>query len=333
MDFLKHVWSPSCNRADLVICSLPHDCDNDVRQKLPDFCRLVLHPGSYCFILLSENHFGEMYKLFKDHSFKVSAHSYKVLYDESTIKRRSTIDFPQKHGDIALLAKSNGTHPRKFKPSFEDVSRRFASLSGVKACQDRLRKPAANAPLVPGEKCPHLFGHIIKTFSPIDGIVIDPLASGLTTALACLKTDRRALCIDPSKDSFPFALGRLRVHVVPGATMESHADYSAVFSPTSDSPTLQELEADPNSGPRTSSTAPESSSTSVGLGADNSPRPPKRRICQLDNAVISTEAVSTIITNEVQSDLHYPAAVQAFLRYPVKSCLNTQTFMYSTTFL
>ena len=305
-DFLQQVWNSSQTRSDMVMCTLPDDTEQDVLRKLPEFCAVVLHPGSYCFVILSENQFSDMFHCFKQKSFKVSPHSFKILYDESTIQRRATTDFPQRHGDIALIAKTEGLHPTKFRPSFDDVVGRFASLSGIKACQDRLRKPTETAPLIPGEKSTDLFAHIIKVFCPLDGLVLDPFASGLTTALACLKTGRRALCIDPSKNSFPYALGRVRVHVVPDATMESYETYSKITTgttPTDASPT-----AEPNHRE-----GPEKSCVSVPITPENSARPLKRRRYNVNGIVITDEEDSTIPTDDDETGSHDPAAVQALL--------------------
>lgn len=305
-EFLKQVWSNAQPRSDMVMCNLPDDIEVDVLQKLPEFCSMVLHPGSYCFIILCENQFSDLFHSFKQQSFKVSPHSFKILYDETSIQRRATTDFPQRHGDIALIAKAEGLHPAKFRPSFDDVVGHFASVSGIKACQDRLRKPNENAPLIPGEKCTELFAKMIKMFCPLEGKVIDPLATGLTTALACIKTGRKSLCIDPSKHTFPFALGRVRLHVVPDATMESHATYSHIPLPTTEMDASANAETSNNEGPGTSSPCAQSN-------AHHSQRPPKRRRRHVDNTAITDDADSTVATADDEPGSHDPAAVQALL--------------------
>ena len=308
-DFLKQVWNNNHTRADLVLSSIPHDSDKEILQSIPEFCSLVLHPGSYAFIIVSENHFSDLFQSFKEKSFKVSPHSFKILYDQSSIQRRTTIDFPQKHGDIALISKTEGFHPRNYKPSFEDFGARFKSLTGIKACQDRLKKPTEQAPLVPGEKSTDLYAHIIKMFSPTDGIIMDPLANGLTSALACLKTGRRSVCIDPSTVSFHYALGRLRVHVVPDVTMESHSDYSTIVNTTTEEDISDNEEATNIARIRRSSTDD--------VTPERSTRPQKRRRCQQENSGISSQQDSPVHADDSSLDTdsasNEPAAVEALL--------------------
>lgn len=226
-NFSKHVWSANSTRSDLVLSSLPSDCDEDIITAMPQFCKNVLHSGSYCFLILSEAQFATASRLFLENNFKVFQHSFKILYDHKTIPRRATTDFPQKYGDIAFIAKTNGNHPSKFKPSFDEDAKRFASVRNVKMCPDRLKKPSTNNALVPSEKNAALYSHIIKMFSPTSGNVLDPLAGPLTTAIACLQTGRKCTCLEPNVEVFRYALGRVRVHAVPEATMVEHEDYSA----------------------------------------------------------------------------------------------------------
>lgn len=224
--FVKHSWSSNSTRGDLVLSTIPVDCDEVTLQSIPDFCNHVLYPGGYCFFIVNEKQFTTLFDLFKHQSFKVFDHSYKILYDVNSFQRRVTNDFPQKHGDIAILARSPGTHPLKFNPSFNEDPKRFASLSTVKACQHRLKKPGKNSPMYAAEKSVELYTHIVSMFSHDNGLVIDPLAGAMTTALACLKTSRKSICIEQDKELFRYAIGRLRVHAVPDATMEHHNHYS-----------------------------------------------------------------------------------------------------------
>ena len=42
--------------------------------------------------------------------------SFKIIYDTSTIQKRSTVDFPQENSDIAVVAKTEEEHPGGFHP-------------------------------------------------------------------------------------------------------------------------------------------------------------------------------------------------------------------------
>lgn len=63
---------------------------------------------------------------------------------------------------------------------------------------------------------------------------------------------------------------------MPDPTMESHNHYSEVFSDTDDKETSANIQKDNENGPQRSS-------TTTDLSLDNSPRPPKRRICRDDS--------------------------------------------------
>lgn len=233
IDFSKEVWTGDSPRMDLVFSTLPINCEESTLKDIPQFCKMVLHMGSYCFFIVTETQFATLSREFEKASFKVFNHSFQILYDLNTIQRRTNTDFPQRHGDIAIIAKTSGEHPSKYKPSFviEDGGdqRRFASLTGVEACMDRLKKPSENVPIVIGEKSVSLYSHIIRMLCPPSGAVMDIIAGAFTTALSSLETGRKCICIEKNEISFKYALGRLRVHAVPGATMVDLADHSQTF--------------------------------------------------------------------------------------------------------
>lgn len=291
-EFAKETWSSgNCRRVDLVLTSLSAECREQDIAELPSFCRTVLSPGSYCFIIATESQFGLLQKHFTEQSFKVSSHSFKILYDPSTLQRRVTVDFPQRHGDIAFIAKSTGRHPANFQPKFDGEAEKFASATGVRSCQDKLKKPLQNAALFPAEKSSDLYSYIIRLLSPPQGTVMDPFAGPLTTALACLKTERRAVCIEHDSDSFPYALARLRIHAVPGATMSHMADYAKHLGGT------------------TGSRPASSGSTAVEKGVEQGS--PKRRRTEIED----TGCVPVADGTNVPSKDAEPTAAEALLMF------------------
>lgn len=90
----------------------------------------------------------------------------EILFDVSKFQKAVTVVFPQRYGDIAILARVDGNHPSKFQPSFStgdgDVAKRFEAFNGVVTCQDRLQKPDQNAPICPLEKQADLYCKIIR---------------------------------------------------------------------------------------------------------------------------------------------------------------------------
>ncbi len=241
-DFATTVWNSKSKRVDLVLTAIPSGVDNSPNAtNLASFCKSVLKTGSYVFLILSQSMYSDYYHALSAAGFKVCDHAFSILYDTTTIKRRKTVDFPQNHCEIALVARSKGHHPSNFQPDFmrpqnieedSDNQSYFASFLNVEACTNKLKRPSQNSCLFPDERSVRLYSRIISTFSPPHGFVIDPIAGPLTTSLACLDTCRRCISLSPSDEALNFAVGRLRVYASPSATMQSLEMYSGPPSTT-----------------------------------------------------------------------------------------------------
>ena len=99
-------------------------------------------------------------------------------------------------------------------------------MINVKPCANSLKKPKFNIHIFPEEKSADLFTHIIRMLSPPGALVLDPFGGPLTTSLACIKSDRHCISINPDDCAMKFALGRLRIFVTPDVTMEHLDVYS-----------------------------------------------------------------------------------------------------------
>ncbi len=232
-DFSKQIWSSSSKRVDLVISSIPKNMEMEELDTLPSFCKRVLKTGCYAFFIVTEEQFTFLKGSFRKQDFKVIDQSFKIMYDVTTIQRKSITDFPQKNSDIAIIVKTPGQHPDGYSPVFSErepcsslETANFASVINIKACQDLLRKPNENKSVLQDEKSVELFTHVIKMLSPPNGSIIDPVAGALTAALSCLRCGRKCIAVESSKDVFRFALGRTRVHITPTATMQNLSDYT-----------------------------------------------------------------------------------------------------------
>lgn len=227
-DYCTHVLSPSTPKADLVITSLPNDISLQNLKSIPSFCKKVLKPGSYAFIIVTEDQYILLHQLFNQLHFKVIERSYKILYDTSSVQRKGSSDFPLRHGDIAIIAKTEGHHPDQFHPfgfskSNTDIqasSAMFDSVVNVKTCTSKLKKPGHYGALRTSEKSVELFSFIIKMLTPPGGIVIDPHAGPMTASLACLQTGRSCVSIEDEHLCYKYALGRTRIYATPEATMK-----------------------------------------------------------------------------------------------------------------
>ena len=238
-------WTPRSRKADLIFSCITDINDEDFIKNLPSFCKLVLNPGSYVFLILTVHQFVALFNDFKNEGFKVSEHPFDIVYDVSTVQRRHMADFPQRHSDIALVCRSSGDHPSGFQPfrittqdsdgtpndddddGGEAMCRaHFASLLNVSACRKKLKRPRCNSALFSWERNYELIIRIVQTFCPFQGLVIDPFPGALSTALACLKASRECISISPECENIKYATGRLRIYATGTATMEELEDYS-----------------------------------------------------------------------------------------------------------
>lgn len=235
--FIKNIWRSGNKGFDMILGNMTDKENMNEVHHLPALCRATLKRGSYIALVIHENQFAALRDLFSAASFKVCDHTYKVLYDPKTMKRRRNLDFPQRLDDICFIAKSNGAHPTSFVPDFASCEEQIASVSAtsyasvqnMQACSNKLKFPNQNSPIFPTERSMHLFMHLIRLFSPSNGAVLDPFGGPLSVAIACLKTDRTCLTIQRRSPGLKYAVGRLRVFATPDATLanlESFVDES-----------------------------------------------------------------------------------------------------------
>ena len=226
-EFLRDEWTSSSARSDLVLTALPPDCDDETMKSSPGFCNSVLKNGSYVFIISSEKQFKLLQDEFTSTGFKVCGHSFKIIFDARTMRKRKTVDFPQRHGEIALVAKSKGHHRNGFfLPDFisgdcdEDggTAQQFASVLNVPICDDRLMRPDSMAPIYNDERSIQLYSTILRMVTTAGASVIDPFGGPLTTALSCLHCSRSCISIHATQE-IRYAKARLRTHATPSAGM------------------------------------------------------------------------------------------------------------------
>ncbi len=233
-DYLTEVWTPSSPRVDLVLSSIPKNEPVDNLKTLPSFCKRVLKTGCYAFLIVTNYQYSLLESLFESEGFRVMDYCFLIVYDKKTLQRRITTDFPQRNGDIAILAKMPGIHPNGYTPVFtdkdaEDISDdyvKFASLININYCQDKLKKPKQLGALRTDEKSVQLYSHIIKMISPVNGTVFDPISGTCAASIACLETNRSCVCLEKDLVCYRYAIGRARIFATPGATMKDLEDYS-----------------------------------------------------------------------------------------------------------
>ena len=239
-DFSREVWTDSSKRVDLVLSAIPSDLSNETLLKVPSFCKSFLKTGSYVFLVVKEEQMLSLRDSFKHIGFKVCDHPFTILFDTKTMRKRKSHDFPQRHFDIALIAKTQGLHPEGFVPDFvssamsddADHTSTYASFINVENCCSKLKEPKQNAALNLEERSVQLYSRVIRLLTPIDGSLLDPFGGPLSTCLACLQTGRGCIAMDEESNPFKYSIGRLRVFATPDATMEDHKAYTSTLIPS-----------------------------------------------------------------------------------------------------
>jgi len=61
----------------------------------------------------------------------------------------------------------------------------------------------------PTQKPLELMKRLVEMLTPENGLVLDPFAGSFTTAIACLETGRRYVCIEKEKDYFEIGMNRI----------------------------------------------------------------------------------------------------------------------------
>ncbi len=233
-DYITEIWTPSSPRVDLVVSSIPTNEPIEKLKKLPAFCKQVLKTGCYAFFIVNNYQYSILESLFQEEGFKVMDYCFIIVYDTTTMQKRTTSDFPQRNGDIAIVAKMSGIHPNGYTPLFSDKDLekmsedyvRYASLINITCCKEKLKKPKQLAALRTDEKSVQLYSHIIKMLSPLNGSVFDPLGGTCTATIACLETNRSCVCLEVDEECYRYALGRARIFATPGASMVDLEDYA-----------------------------------------------------------------------------------------------------------
>lgn len=272
--YLSSVWTAESGKVDIVVTEPPQaqsrnfvrnsrqervpleEISTDEVEAFPNFCRLVLHPGGFAVVFIHNYIHREWYEAFFKAGFKVMPSLYTITKDSNTIPPRETDIFPQDGTDYVLIAQNSGDHSQGFKPdlkstfSFVDCSntRRLATMFNAKAPRRKLRKGNTRVPYMTKELSAMVLSEFIDMYCPQNGIVMDPYAGTMTTAMAALRTGRQSIVIERQRNLFSDAVLRLR-SLLPGSTFSLpsdviNLDVQMVDTTTDDQQLRQEDECD-----------------------------------------------------------------------------------------
>lgn len=79
--------------------------------------------------------------------------------------------------------------------------------------------------LHPTQKPVALFEYLIKTYTNEGDIVLDNCAGSFTTAIACLNTNRKYICMEKEKEYFEIGKNRIKNHVIENPVVKQTKEF------------------------------------------------------------------------------------------------------------
>lgn len=150
------------------------DCSEKALRKVPIFYQIVLKPLSFCFIILTETWFTNIFGISKEKNFEVLDNFSTMLYNINTYPRTATTDFPQRYSSITILAEAGGDHPNKFQPSFPtgdgNNTNRLVASNEAATYHDQVKKWIMSAPISAADNRVELYCSILGVLLPDSGI-------------------------------------------------------------------------------------------------------------------------------------------------------------------
>lgn len=110
--------------------------------------------------------------------------------------------FPRNNGDMAVIARQVGDHPRGFNPAFcdstgfDNAPKSNAYFCGVPSSENRLLQDILKSPFSVTEKSTSLLQTIISPYRPLCGTILDSFAGTCTTAISEMQCGRREIAIE-----------------------------------------------------------------------------------------------------------------------------------------
>ena len=82
-----------------------------------------------------------------------------------------------------------------------------------------------NRGLHPTQKPVALFEYLIKTYTNEGDIVLDNCAGSFTTAIACLNTNRKYICMENEEEYFELGNNRIKNHVIQNPSVKQTKEF------------------------------------------------------------------------------------------------------------
>ena len=195
------------------------DSIDDIHMdQFSQFARRVLKPGGYCLLFTSWQKLLKWSEALEKHSFILSKKGMTFVKKSSMLRSLTSLYFPQNALEYGIVAQKQGGGPTRFQPPYDEPyglvksqhSRRFNVIENIMPVRRKLKVPGSNnKPMRIEEKSALLLSELLHTFCPENGLVLDCYGGTLTTALACIATDRKAIVIEKDENCYREALKRL----------------------------------------------------------------------------------------------------------------------------
>lgn len=191
--------------------------DEKEMEMFSQFARRVIKPGGYCVIFTSFHLYLKWKRNLEQDDFVVTNVPLILCKRTGLLQKSSSSRYPQNGSEFAIIARRKGMHPATFEPNFTapyrlincSHSRKFAIIDNVPPVRRKLSYPGTRRPVRMEEKNTSMLAEILNTYCPPNGSVLDAYGGTLTTALACLATDRKCIVIEKATDCYNLGLNRL----------------------------------------------------------------------------------------------------------------------------
>lgn len=182
------------------------------------FSRRILCPEGSVVMFTSWQSFPRWSASFTANGFHVLNYPLIIAKDTKTLRRNGRLKMPQCAVDFILLAYAPGTGKEcsrsiDFDCPYQLIhcthSRKFNIIDNVPVPNAKLQHNHSRKIVRVEEKNVELLQELLTSFCPPDGLVCDPYAGTLTTAIACLQTSREAVVIEKDRICMSLSMARL----------------------------------------------------------------------------------------------------------------------------
>jgi site-specific DNA-methyltransferase (adenine-specific) len=235
-DVMHHIDSESI---DFILCDLPYgttwvkwDEDMPIDLVWKHYYRLI-KPNGVIALTASQPFTTKLI------SSNIDNFKYELIWQKTKCGSFQLAKYmPMKmHENICIFYSQRPTYNPQMLPASEETIKRYKrkitdkkvgefnniSTGFYKMRTDKdtsLKNPisvlpfkSVSKPIVPTQKPVELFEWLIKTYTNEGDTVLDNTAGSMTTAIACLNTNRKFICIEKSEEYFDNGVNRINSHL------------------------------------------------------------------------------------------------------------------------